>query len=1046
MKKYIFTSFTWLLCLLMVSSCVNEHITTDMPESGANQKMVSFLVSVAGAKKQKSETRALTAEDENTVKTIEVLLFDQDGIYSFEPIYSDNIAQKPNGELSFTIKVPVGTYNMVVLANARPHLKSVLNQLKAGVSTKEEVLSKLVLENTEKWVVNTNQNDYQYIPMSGDIDKVVVATDNTIVKNVSLVRMLSKIDVILSDEAKSKFNLTDIRLYNYSAKGQITPNQENWFPTFDKVLKPSLPDDFKSLKGSFHTYEGLEISKQAGRGFSCMNTIYLFEAPKGVAGSGMENNTCLVIGGYYENETTLSYYRIDLANNKAGTAGITYLELLRNHQYTVLVQKITGAGLNNPDVAFETKPINVESNVVEWNEGEIHDIVFDGQYLLGVSQSEYVFNSTERTVSSNDNSLIITTDYPLGWTIDKIVDSAGGAVAWLSSSVEKGGAYSTETKLVFGENTSKLRIAFIHISAGRLKHIVSVEQTTEKEFFISTVNVDGEDINEVNIGAIDGKPVEAQSFSVKWNPSSASLEFNLVPYLGNGFVFADEGFDRIESQGSLAGGEKKYTIKPVDFTSAEVAENPFVVRSSFVIYSLTVNGVSINKTVALNHKSLNLFHREEASYNLDGDQHAFYVRSNMAYTIEKKNDPENVLTLMTTQGEQNITESGHPILFKLKEEEGDVKTQVALLIKSPTGQFEPKEVLIHCAAKPMGALESANSYMAVRNGGKLLIPVARCNEWIKDALDPTKAYRLGDAEVFKPVFIWTDNQYGMNESGCIKSLSVVGNGPSGYLVVEPGNNVGNAVVGITNAAGQILWSWHIWVSSDKHSTSVVRGQFMDRNLGAITNSANIEHVADTYGMLYQWGRKDPFVGVLTVNKGDNSVANNSFDKDGKIIQLPAFSDVTVLNNLGNTVANPMLYYYKGDKANNNWFSTTMKNGGELWKADEKTIYDPCPPGWRVPADTTPWKELLESKDPDSYWKVNYHVYDFGNLGGSYSLPGFRYDKSQSVYMKGEQSIYYTSTMTDTFHPKYQNGVASLIKLRSSENTLAFAGSIRCIKE
>ena len=59
------------------------------------------------------------------------------------------------------------------------------------------------------------------------------------------------------------------------------------------------------------------------------------------------------------------------------------------------------------------------------------------------------------------------------------------------------------------------------------------------------------------------------------------------------------------------------------------------------------------------------------------------------------------------------------------------------------------------------------------------------------------------------------------------------------------------------ADGDILWSWHIWVTNRPITTSEGNNlQWMDRNLGALSNE--IGDVANR-GMLYKWGRKEPFL-------------------------------------------------------------------------------------------------------------------------------------------------------------------------------------------
>ncbi len=67
-----------------------------------------------------------------------------------------------------------------------------------------------------------------------------------------------------------------------------------------------------------------------------------------------------------------------------------------------------------------------------------------------------------------------------------------------------------------------------------------------------------------------------------------------------------------------------------------------------------------------------------------------------------------------------------------------------------------------------------------------------------------------------------------------------------------------------DASGTILWSWHIWLT-DKPEDQVYKnnaGTMMDRNLGA--TSATPGDVK-ALGLLYQWGRKDPFLNSSSIS-------------------------------------------------------------------------------------------------------------------------------------------------------------------------------------
>ena len=71
--------------------------------------------------------------------------------------------------------------------------------------------------------------------------------------------------------------------------------------------------------------------------------------------------------------------------------------------------------------------------------------------------------------------------------------------------------------------------------------------------------------------------------------------------------------------------------------------------------------------------------------------------------------------------------------------------------------------------------------------------------------------------------------------------------------------------------GAILWSWHIWYPEAEVAgiASKTGYEVMNMNLGAMRNTAGD---VSSYGLLYQWGRKDPFVGPRYYNMADSAEA------------------------------------------------------------------------------------------------------------------------------------------------------------------------------
>ena len=92
--------------------------------------------------------------------------------------------------------------------------------------------------------------------------------------------------------------------------------------------------------------------------------------------------------------------------------------------------------------------------------------------------------------------------------------------------------------------------------------------------------------------------------------------------------------------------------------------------------------------------------------------------------------------------------------------------------------------------------------------------------------------------------------------GVIASVGVDGDFIT--FTTAPGLKPGNALIAAKDAAGTILWSWHIWIPATQIATSTYGGivayPMMDRNLGALVAPAAGEAPdGRAIGFLYQWG-------------------------------------------------------------------------------------------------------------------------------------------------------------------------------------------------
>lgn len=175
----------------------------------------------------------------------------------------------------------------------------------------------------------------------------------------------------------------------------------------------------------------------------------------------------------------------------------------------------------------------------------------------------------------------------------------------------------------------------------------------------------------------------------------------------------------------------------------------------------------------------------------------------------------------------------------------------------------------------------------------------------------------------------------------------------GYVFFSTGNPYveGNALVSINDASGNILWSWHLWFESDNleslKQTYPGGAVFMDRNLGAISAAYSSENTFD-FGLLYQWGRKDPFTTACNRTKPDNTVqAVLANATNTSLSRVP----------VATTVLNPFTLYCTTMSEISPWYPDTQEDKDVLW-AGSKTIFDPCPPGWKVPSKNAWNNEFL----------------------------------------------------------------------------------------
>ena len=218
-----------------------------------------------------------------------------------------------------------------------------------------------------------------------------------------------------------------------------------------------------------------------------------------------------------------------------------------------------------------------------------------------------------------------------------------------------------------------------------------------------------------------------------------------------------------------------------------------------------------------------------------------------------------------------------------------------------------------------------------------------------------------------------------------------------HVKINRSKGKGNAVVAF-KVNDTIYWSWHVWVTDNPSNGvsysqgfetdlagNLINVQYMDRNLGAVTNNFLGKDWQKTGGLLYEWGRKDPFPALVNkdlffyeITGEVGTLKHRTIGGANTIpVKLREFDEIE--KNMQYSVQNPITYIINSDSGN--WFSKSRyKVDGtgtsyvtwDLWsdnykggnsngsssnatiKADSrsyelKSELDPCPNGWRVPS-------------------------------------------------------------------------------------------------
>ena len=188
------------------------------------------------------------------------------------------------------------------------------------------------------------------------------------------------------------------------------------------------------------------------------------------------------------------------------------------------------------------------------------------------------------------------------------------------------------------------------------------------------------------------------------------------------------------------------------------------------------------------------------------------------------------------------------------------------------------------------------------------------------------------------------------------------------------------------------------------------------------------------GLFYQWGRKDPF----PASEGWTDQEKMLYTLTGTTSL--SYKEVDTSENLVAAIRQPARFFI-AITSPGDWYTNSMSLlNRTLWLPNTKTIFDPCPVGWRVPGNQ-PWTGLLQGGVFNSYLNGLVHP-----DAGYFPCTGYR--RPQTGRFDSLGNIVEWFAVASSSNECYGLIFQSVGVLRKEWSTYwrADGRSIRCVKE
>ena len=553
LTKYTIHLISGLLLALLTAGCVADRNVSDCVAEGEEVEL-EFALKVPALE---TNLRQLSPEQESQVKSVKVLVFntqdatgqtlaEEDETFAYAAkMTTTNFTPDQDGVTHVVCKLTASDKPMRIVCIANHNVpEDILVEGTAKKTILEHAKMKKIFDETG-W--KTEGPQLIPIPMWGESDAQPVNKGtrfNSCTKLaygnpgqnrhnegvIHLVRALARVDVGVNFEADpssqtaagdENFKIMSVRVYRYATSMYVAGTQATAF-NFAGGRRNALPHTPAGVTAAIDDKPLVFTAKTDEDAKGYVRNIYIPEIENKDKAKG--ERICLVVGGEYNKSGKQTYYRIDFIKRETKSPSdiITkQLDVLRNYRYRFNITDVKGPGTDTPEEALTTEPVNINWDVLVWDDGDVDKIVYDGQYYLAVSKDKFHFGK-----DATSESYTIRTNWEGGYQIvdangkewPKAAPAAGTQGPWAYFTEPAGQIFEKDkakvsTVNVLENTTNAVRTIApteLFVKAGRIKWPLQITQSNKIELDVK--------VYESKDGKWDpSKPIDSWDFQTNVN-------------------------------------------------------------------------------------------------------------------------------------------------------------------------------------------------------------------------------------------------------------------------------------------------------------------------------------------------------------------------------------------------------------------------------------------------------------------------------------------------------------------------------------------------